>query len=115
MKWLGDKIIRFLDIYRKYEGLWDTSNKNYMKRNAREHNLKSLINELIEAGVEIPSEETLRKKMKNLKDAYRNEVNKVKQSISSCPISAHANWINRFKTWCLTLTCLRPAQEARDY
>ena len=23
-KWSADKIIRFLDIYRKYEGLWDT-------------------------------------------------------------------------------------------
>ncbi|RUM29381.1 MAG: hypothetical protein DSY42_06650 [Aquifex sp.] len=66
LKWSGDEIIRFLDIYRKYEGLWDTNNENYMKRNAREHSFKSLINELIEAGVEIPGEETLRKKIKNL-------------------------------------------------
>ena len=83
LKWSGDEIIRFLDIYRKYEGLWDTNNENYMKRNAREHSFKSLINELIEAGVEIPGEETLRKKIKNLKDAYRNEVNKVKKSMKS--------------------------------
>ena len=54
-----------------------------MKRNAREHSFKSLINELISAGVEIPGEENLRKKIKNLKDAHRNEVNKVKKSMIS--------------------------------
>ena len=44
-----------------------------MKRNARETSFKSLINELIEVGVEI----------KNLKDAYRNEMKKVKKSIKN--------------------------------
>ena len=79
LKWSGDEIIKFLNLYKKYEGLWDTNNINYMKRNVREHTLKSLINELIGAGVEIPGEENLRKKIKNLKDAYRNEVNNVKK------------------------------------
>ena len=58
LKWSVDEIIRFLDIYRKYEGLWDANNEHYMKRSAKEHNLKSLINELIEAGGEIPGKET---------------------------------------------------------
>ncbi len=66
------KSLDFWKFIEKYEGLWDTNNENYMKRNAREHSFKSLINEMIEAGVEIPGEETLRKKIKNLKNAHRN-------------------------------------------
>ena len=45
----------------------DTNNINYMKKNAKEHSFKSLIHELIEAGIEISGEETLRKKIKNWK------------------------------------------------
>ena len=54
-----------------------------MKNNAREHSFKCLINELVEAGFEISGEEHLKKKIKNLKDAYRNEINKVKKSMKS--------------------------------
>ena len=54
-----------------------------MKKNASEHSFKSLINKLIEAGVEIPGKKNLRKKIKNLKDASRNEVNKVKKYMKS--------------------------------
>ena len=81
-KWSCNEIVRFLDIYRKYEGLWDTNIINYMKKNVREHSFKCLINELIEAGFEIPGEENFKKKKINsLKDAYRNEINKVKKSM----------------------------------
>ena len=58
LKWSGIEIIKFSDLCRKYEGLWDTNHINYMKRNAREHTFKSLINELTEADIEIPGEET---------------------------------------------------------
>ena len=36
------------------------------EKNAREHNFKCLINELIEAGFEIPGKENLKKKNKEL-------------------------------------------------
>ena len=40
LKWSGDEIIKVLDLYRKYEGLWDTNNIDYMNGNAREHSFK---------------------------------------------------------------------------
>ncbi len=49
-----------------YESLWDTGNKNYMKKNAREQSNKSLMNELIKADFEIHDEEALKKKIKKL-------------------------------------------------
>ncbi len=72
-----------MDVYRKYEDLLQRNTTNYIRRNAREHSFERLINNLIEAGVEIPGEETLIKKIKNLKDGLRNKVNNVKKSINS--------------------------------
>ncbi len=46
----GDEIITFFNIYRQYEDIHGTSNENYMKKNAREQSIKSLMNKLIEAG-----------------------------------------------------------------
>ena len=83
LKWSGDDIMKFLDIFIKYDGLWNTSNENYMKRNSREHSLENLRQELIEAGLDIPDEDVLKRKMKNLKDSYRIELNKVKKSKKS--------------------------------
>ncbi len=81
-QWSGDVIVGVLDIYRKYEGSWDTNNENYMKKKARDHIFKCLIKELLdEAGFEIPGKENLKKKIKYLKDAYRNDINKVKKCL----------------------------------
>jgi len=63
LKWCADEIIRFLDIYRKYEGLWDTYNENYMKRNAREDSFTRLFSEWNASGFKMLDEEVLRKKM----------------------------------------------------
>ncbi len=49
-EWSGDEIIIFLDIYRQYEDIHDTIIENHKKKNAREQSIKSLMNELIEAG-----------------------------------------------------------------
>ncbi len=81
MKWSRNEIIRCLNIYRRYDGLWDTNNEKCMQRNAREHSFNSSITELIQAGVEILGEEILRMQIKNLKDAFRNEMKKEKKSI----------------------------------
>ena len=54
-----------------------------MKRNSREHSLENLRQELIEAGLDIPDEDVLKRKVKNLKNSYRIELNKVKKSKKS--------------------------------
>ena len=42
----------FLDIFRNFECLWNTSHPQYCIRNAREASLKKLMQELSAAGVE---------------------------------------------------------------
>lgn len=49
----------------------------------RQTNNTSLLIELNEMGFKIPNEEVLKKKIKNIKDVYRNEANKVKKSMKS--------------------------------
>ena len=75
LKWSGDDIIKFLDIYSKYESLWDTNNKNYMKKNARENSFNKF------NARTAPGDEILRRKINNLKAVYRNEVKKENKSI----------------------------------
>ena len=52
-----------------YEVLWDTSHKNYFKKNAKGHNLGKLFLELPNAGPEFQTsnEETLKGKIKSIK------------------------------------------------
>ena len=83
MKWSNADIVNFLDIFRNFECLWNTSHPQYCIRNAREASLKKLMQELSAAGVETANVEALKKKIKNIKDSYRMEVNKVKKSIKS--------------------------------
>lgn len=72
---------KFLGVYQKYEELWDTCNEKYSKKNERQICFKNLIKELTEIGYDIPTEDFLRKKIKNVRDVYRNESNKVKKSL----------------------------------
>ena len=83
LKWNGNTVVDFLNIYEKYEILWDTNNENHLKKNAREHSFKRLYEEHKHAGPElqIPEEETL--KRKSIKDCYRIELNKIKKSRKS--------------------------------
>lgn len=39
-KWSRDEIIEYLNIYRKYECLWDISDTGYVKKNCRYFRLK---------------------------------------------------------------------------
>ena len=32
LRWSGEDILTFLDIYSNFETLWDTANENYMKK-----------------------------------------------------------------------------------
>ena len=83
MTWSNSEIIDFLDIFRNFECLWNTSHPHYCNHNAREGNLKKLIKELDVAGLEIADVEALKKKIKNIKDSSRFEVSKVEKSTKS--------------------------------
>ena len=80
-RWSVEDILTFLDIYRNFETLWGTANENYMKKNAREHSMNKLLQEVAAAGLHADDgKESLERKNKNLKNCYRNEFNKIKRS-----------------------------------
>lgn len=82
LKWSTDQIIKFLDVYRKYECLWDITSPEYLKRELKREAYTKLVNELELVGLSV-TEDSLKRKIKNLRDAYRNELNKVKKSKKS--------------------------------
>ena len=71
-RWTAEETLRFLEIFRGYEALWDASHETYLKKNAREEAVRKLMEELIAANFDIPDEECLKKRIKNIKDSYRS-------------------------------------------
>ena len=51
-----------------------------MKKNAREHNINKVMQELTAAGLHTDNEESIKKIIINVKDYYKNELNKTKKS-----------------------------------
>ena len=72
-----------MEILRRYEALWDASHETYLKKNAREEAVRKLMEELTAANFDIPDEECLKKRIKNIKDSYRADLNKIKRSKKS--------------------------------
>lgn len=83
LKWSVDRIIKFLDIFKTYPCLWDTSDPNYNKRDMRESAMKQLLEDMKVQEFGIISKDALKTKIKSLKDCYRIELNKVKKSMKS--------------------------------
>ena len=55
-----------------------------MKKNAREHSMNKLLQEVAPAGLDVnDDEDSLKRKIKNSKDCYRNELSKIKRSKKS--------------------------------
>lgn len=79
LKWSSCQIVTFLDVYRKYECLWDVTSPDYLKRDVKREAYTELVNELDLVGLTV-TEDCLKKKIKNLRDAYRHELNKVKKN-----------------------------------
>ena len=50
LKWSGEDIDTFLNIYRAFEALWDTCMKT-INRNAKEHSINKVMQELTTAGI----------------------------------------------------------------
>lgn len=82
LKWSGGEVINFLNIYRKYPCLWDITCPDYLKRDVKKKSFTELVQELEDSGMPV-QEDGLRKKIKVIRDTYRNEVNKIKKSQKS--------------------------------
>ncbi|KAL1488823.1 hypothetical protein ABEB36_014619 [Hypothenemus hampei] len=81
-KWTLENILNFLEIYEKYEVLWNIKLDKYRDRNARDENMSKLKEELNAEGINVNVEE-IRKKIKSIKTIYSQELNKILKSKKS--------------------------------
>lgn len=84
MKWNGNDISVFLDLYHQYPLLWNIMEKNYTNKTLKEANFKRLMCELDQhnllGGMDLKQ---LKTKIKSIKDAYRQELQKIERSKKS--------------------------------
>ncbi|XP_014278442.1 uncharacterized protein [Halyomorpha halys] len=117
LKWTGHELMLFLSTFRKYEELWNINNDNFNKKCLRQISLRKLLVELTELGFDIPSEIHLRKKIKNIKDVYRNELNKVKKSMtggSEFVYKPKLLWYNEADSFLNSVTSIRQSNIMDD-
>jgi hypothetical protein len=62
-KWSSEDVVKFLDVYEEFEGLWNIRHSDYnkMKRNSA---MLKLMGELLKRNVTVESVEVVRKKIK---------------------------------------------------
>lgn len=82
LKWTGEEIITFLNILRSYPCLWNVSSKDYLNRKVKKASYNQLLEDLVHT--EIPGTlESVKRKIRSLRDTYRKEFQKVQKSIES--------------------------------
>ncbi|KAF5275138.1 hypothetical protein FQR65_LT16772 [Abscondita terminalis] len=83
VKWDGNQIISFLNLYEKYDILWNIQLKDHMNKARRETAFEKLLKELQETGFENIDMNILKARIKTIKTVYRQEVNKIVKSKKS--------------------------------
>lgn len=76
-KWTSEDIIRFLNIYEKYDVLWNTQSSQYRDKSCRELALMGMVQELNMENVTV---DIIRSKIKMIKTVYNQERNKILKS-----------------------------------
>ncbi|CAK1604544.1 unnamed protein product [Parnassius mnemosyne] len=80
LKFGSADLIKFIEIYRSHECLWDTENVNYKNRDARSAALVAFSQEF---GVDGLGPKEITSKIKNLRTQYQAERKKIKDSMST--------------------------------
>ncbi|KAF5302777.1 hypothetical protein FQA39_LY01957 [Lamprigera yunnana] len=80
-KWNSDLIMQFLNVYEKYEVLWDIRSADHMNKMKRDTAFNKLLKELLEMeGFTNLDLVTLKTKLKTIKTVYWQEINKILKS-----------------------------------
>jgi hypothetical protein len=78
-KWSSEGFVKFLDVYEEFEGLWNIRHSDYSEME-RDSAMLKLMGELLKTNVAVESVEVVRKKIKSIKNVYRQEVTKIEKS-----------------------------------
>lgn len=76
-KWSVECVIKFINIYRKHECLWNPKNENYKFKTAKESALNEIIKELNMPGL---TSIDIKLKIKSIRTAYKRELTAVLKS-----------------------------------
>uniref|UniRef100_A0A2A4J324 MADF domain-containing protein n=1 Tax=Heliothis virescens TaxID=7102 RepID=A0A2A4J324_HELVI len=79
-KFGSNELIKFIEIYRNHDCLWDPKNPNYKDRNARNNALEEFVREF---GIDGFGPRDICKKIKNLRTQYHAEKKKIKNSMDT--------------------------------
>lgn len=78
-KWKEDHTPIFLELFKKYECLWNNKSEAYKRKDVRDYAIESLISDLNFPGV---TESDVKAKIKTIRTRYVSELSKIKTSES---------------------------------
>jgi hypothetical protein len=76
-KWSSEDVVKFLDVCEESEGLWNIQHSNYNNKIKRDNAMLKLMGELLKRNVAVESVEVLRKKIKSIRNVYRQDLTKI--------------------------------------
>lgn len=76
MKFTEEETLKFVQLYREHECLWDMSSPNYKNKTLRQNAIEAIIKEMALPGFGVNE---VRNKIKNLRSTYNQEVLKIKK------------------------------------
>lgn len=80
MKWSENDTVKFVELYREYECLWDVTKQSYRNNQMRVGALERIVKEMNIDGFTIAE---ARQKIKSLRNTYNQELQKIEKSIKS--------------------------------
>ncbi|XP_075970032.1 uncharacterized protein LOC142986619 [Anticarsia gemmatalis] len=110
LKFGSADLIKFIEIYRSHDCLWDTENLNYKNRDARNAALAAFAQEF---GVEGFGPKEITNKIKNLRTQYHGERKKIKDSMGTGSGTADV-FISKLSWYNLMDSFLKKSSEHRQ-
>ena len=80
-KWSSEDVVKFLDVYEKYEGLWNIWHSDYSNKIKHDSAMLKLMGKVLKRNVAVESVEVLRKKVKSIKNLYWQELTKIEKKM----------------------------------
>ena len=94
-KWEYEDLVRFFALFQQFGVLYDINHKDRLNKHKKKDALRDLRIQLIEIGFQIPSEDILVKKIKNLRDAFAREL---KEELKQLPSGSAAPSRTQFRS-----------------
>lgn len=80
MKWSEGETVKFVELYREHECLWDVTKPNYRNNQMRVAALEKLVRDMEVDGFSVSD---ARQKIKSLRNTYSQELQKIEKSVKS--------------------------------